>query len=329
MIIPNVNENKTDEEKVSDIELNNRDKDMEEELFLGAKKDEDEVKGPIITSLEEIPKYSNVFVCVYPFIFYGYRIKHSMNDCLKSIFKLHNETLNIWTHLIPFFVFLFIFFYDILSKNNLFNLILGQTIKFENGGIIYLYIFTSCILFIFSSIHHTFSCHSNDTWNCCYKLDLTGIMFQLISATICSLHFMFHEFETIRRAYIIIFMGIGFIIIIFSLFDFFISAKLNIFVMFLYASLFLLSFLSSIHWVIIAKMEEVQLISPYILTGFLFMIVGFAIFLAKFPECLIQSKVVDYFFQSHIIWHLCCVGCVVSYYLMMYNYNLVINKIKK
>jgi predicted membrane channel-forming protein YqfA (hemolysin III family) len=188
-----------------------------------------------------------------------------------------------------------------------------------------LYLITSTLLFLFSSMHHTFSCHSNEVWNCCYKLDLTGIMFQLISATICSIHFMFHDYETLRRNYMIIFCVLGVITICFSLFDFFISAKLNMFVMLLYAFMFLLSFTSSLHWVLIANITEVEEVAKYILVGFMFMFVGFVFFLAKFPECVFQSKMVDFFFQSHIIWHLCCLGCVISYYLMLYYYNNLIN----
>ncbi len=151
-------------------------------------------------------------------------------------------------------------------------------------------------------------------------------MFQLISATICSVHFMFHEFDDIRRAYTYIFIGVGLITVSLSMFDFFISAALNIFVMFLYASLFLLSFAISIHWVVIANIEEVEEMTKYIILGFSFMIFGFGFFLAKFPECVCQKKkIIDYVFQSHVIWHTCVVGCVVSYYLMMDRYHEIIN----
>lgn len=295
----------------------------EKDLFFGIKKEKEELdnKAPVIISLSEIPKYSHVYVLIHPFIYHGYRIHHSLQDSFFSIFKLHNETLNIWTHLLPFFAFTFMFIYEILNEKAI----------FKNWGLIYLYIFTSITLFLFSSIHHTFSCHSNDTWHCCYKLDLTGIMFELIAATICSIHFMFHEFDTLRRYYIIIFLCIGVVAVAFSLFDFFVSSKLNLFLMFLYAILFVLSFLTSIHWVIIGNIHEVEVLSKYILLGFGFMVIGFCIFLAKFPECIFQNKYVDFFFQSHVIWHLCCLGCVICYYLLLVNYNEFIsnNKIKK
>jgi len=85
------------------------------DLFLDNKKEES-IKQPKITSLDEIQKFSNIFVCVYPFIFYGYRINHTIKDCLFSIFKLHNETMNIWTHLLPFLFFFSLLFIQSTSK---------------------------------------------------------------------------------------------------------------------------------------------------------------------------------------------------------------------
>ena len=68
-----------------------------------------EIRKATITSLDKIHKYSNLFICVHPFILNGYRIHHTLKDCVASLFTLHNETLNIWTHLVPFLGFLAIF----------------------------------------------------------------------------------------------------------------------------------------------------------------------------------------------------------------------------
>lgn len=70
-----------------------------------------------ITSLDCIQKYSNIFICVQPFIFHGYRIHHNLKDCIFSLFTFHNESLNIWTHFIPFIAFLFIFINQMTGKN--------------------------------------------------------------------------------------------------------------------------------------------------------------------------------------------------------------------
>ena len=86
----------------------------EENKGLGVK--ENMKREPKIISLDKLTKYNNIFIIVHPFIFHGYRIHHTVRDCFFSIFKLHNETFNIWSHLIPFFGFLAIMIYDLISK---------------------------------------------------------------------------------------------------------------------------------------------------------------------------------------------------------------------
>ena len=93
---------------------------------------------------------------------------------------------------------------------------------------------------------------------------------------------MFHDYEILRRNYIILFLVLGIITVILSMFDFFISDKFNILLTMLYSSLFALSFISAIHWVIIAKIDEVEKIGKYIIVGFAFMIIGFFFFLLNF-----------------------------------------------
>lgn len=152
-----------------------------------------------------------------------------------------------------------------------------------------------------------------------------GIMFELIAATISSIFYMFHEFETIKKIYIYLFLFVGLLTISISLFDYFISAKLNLFLMLLYASLFLTSFLSCVHWAVVANINEVRIISHFVLKGYVSLFLGFVCFFAKFPECIFQSKFVDYFLQSHTIWHISVVICVTYYYLMLYNYYLLLS----
>lgn len=61
-------------------------------LLLGSKR---------LLLIEELPKdrQENQYVLS------GYRFYRNTKDCLKSMFKLHNETMNIWSHLLGFFFF--------------------------------------------------------------------------------------------------------------------------------------------------------------------------------------------------------------------------------
>lgn len=70
--------------------------------------------------------------------------------CLKSCFMLHTETINIWTHLLPCFLFIFFIARTIDSSN------LTITDKFVIGG----FLLGAFLCHFLSSAFHTFICHS-------------------------------------------------------------------------------------------------------------------------------------------------------------------------
>uniref|UniRef100_M4BRW2 Uncharacterized protein n=1 Tax=Hyaloperonospora arabidopsidis (strain Emoy2) TaxID=559515 RepID=M4BRW2_HYAAE len=49
----------------------------------------------------------------------GYRLHYSAQDCFLSLFELHNETLNVWTHIMGSFIFLMLMIYLALSGHAL------------------------------------------------------------------------------------------------------------------------------------------------------------------------------------------------------------------
>lgn len=55
----------------------------------------------LLMTYENIPS----FMRDNPFILGGYRARFSWSQCLKSMFRLHNETLNVWTHFIGALIF--------------------------------------------------------------------------------------------------------------------------------------------------------------------------------------------------------------------------------
>jgi len=56
-----------------------------------------EYKHSRICKLRELPDYYNG----YPFIPYGYRIDFGYVGAIKSVLSWHNETVNMWTEIIP------------------------------------------------------------------------------------------------------------------------------------------------------------------------------------------------------------------------------------
>lgn len=75
-------------------------------LFLGAQR---------LLLIEELPKDRRE----NQYVLSGYRFYKSANDCLKSLFRLHNETMNIWSHLLGFifFSFLSVNVFQVKKKN--------------------------------------------------------------------------------------------------------------------------------------------------------------------------------------------------------------------
>ena len=54
----------------------------------------------LLVNVSAVPEYQAMIS-----ITSGYRQRLDYKDCLLSIFRLHNETINIWTHLLGFLIF--------------------------------------------------------------------------------------------------------------------------------------------------------------------------------------------------------------------------------
>ena len=52
----------------------------------------------------DINKYTYRSIIGSKYIISGYRMNYSFFQTLLSLFSIHNETINIWTHLIPVFI---------------------------------------------------------------------------------------------------------------------------------------------------------------------------------------------------------------------------------
>lgn len=67
--------------------------------------------SPHIGTIEEVPEW----LVDNHYILTGYRVGfHKVKDVLRSLFMLHNETTNIWSHLLGVCLFIFLILYIIL-----------------------------------------------------------------------------------------------------------------------------------------------------------------------------------------------------------------------
>ncbi|XP_057449648.1 heptahelical transmembrane protein 4-like isoform X3 [Lotus japonicus] len=126
-----------------------------------------------------------------------YRSEWPMKQVLLSIFTIHNETLNVWTHLIGFFLFLALTIYtamqvpnvvdldslhhfpDILKKHNvkedLANIIAPLMIRPITRWPFFVFLGGAMFCLLASSFCHLLSCHSERVSYIMLRLDYAGI----------------------------------------------------------------------------------------------------------------------------------------------------------
>nr|XP_043621941.1 heptahelical transmembrane protein 2 [Erigeron canadensis] len=204
--------------------------------------------GKRLIKYEELPEYlkDNEYILDY------YRCEWPLKDVICSVFSWHNETLNIWTHLVGFFIFVSLTIWSSLSKENVELLIVSlfaRSYGFQepimtkaNGSLVSMlmqetivgeFLKPSIILinnsvpkwpwFVFltgamgclicSSISHLFACHSK-TFNLFFwRLDYAGISLMIVTSFFAPIFYAFNCHPFSRIFYLSAITTIGFLAI--------------------------------------------------------------------------------------------------------------------
>jgi adiponectin receptor len=149
--------------------------------------------GPRLLNRDEVPSW----YAQNPYIRTGYRpVTPSISRCLSSLVYLHNETVNVFSHLVP------------------------ATIAFLGNGLLYgyfstsfsdatwtdrlvfhIYLTTSVLCFGISSAYHTFLCHSVQVADVWVRLDYVAIVFQILGSFISGIYIGFYCEPHLQKLY--------------------------------------------------------------------------------------------------------------------------------
>ncbi|OPJ70297.1 membrane progestin receptor gamma isoform B [Patagioenas fasciata monilis] len=150
------------------------------------------LKLPRLLSIHQVPKgYREQG------ILFGYRPpQSSATDCLLSAFQMTNETLNIWTHFVPAWYFVWTLVGRLQGPGGW---------EDPQARPLLAYLLTCCIYPLASSCAHTFSTMSTHARHLCYFFDYAALsMYSLGSALAYSAYIFPMEWvnSTFHRCYV-------------------------------------------------------------------------------------------------------------------------------
>lgn len=149
--------------------------------------------GPRLLQIDEVPSWYGH----NPYIRTGYRpVTPSASLCLSSLLHLHNETANIYSHLIPatmallFNALLYAYFSTSFPKST-----------WADQLVFHIYLTTSVVCFGMSSAYHTLLCHSAHVTDLWARLDYVAIVFQILGSFISGIYIGFYCEPQLQKLY--------------------------------------------------------------------------------------------------------------------------------
>ncbi|KAL1942858.1 hypothetical protein VTO73DRAFT_5098 [Trametes versicolor] len=244
-----------------------------------------------------------------PFVKGGYRFipLHEWPRIVLSLFALHNETLNIHTHLIPFLLWTFALFR--LSP-------FFSALETDEPAEVIFTAFALVCLFTSALWHTMAGCAHPHGMELCARVDYVGIGW-LISASVGTVvYYGFQCQEFTRNAFLLLCLGIGLSGSILPFTSWFNKREYRHWRIAFFVSLALsgiapLAELSRAH----GLRAMGAFISP-IVPSFVAYLVGLAFYATHFPECVLaprwpRARVLDWLGGgSHAIWHVCIVAAI-------------------
>jgi predicted membrane channel-forming protein YqfA (hemolysin III family) len=237
-----------------------------------------------------------------PFIRSGYRHNLDLFSCLKSLTFLHNETVNIWSHLFGFVVFFGLLLRDIfLVIPSLRSDSVGMSDIVVLVGVIVCY----QVSMIMSSVFHTFTCHSRTVSEQCLSLDLAGITLALLATYLSGVYYSFFCQPWWRDFYLLTVGGIFAVAAGAQLSPKFAQDRYATLRISLFAFWAVYGVVPTFHWVVLHGGFDNALVVaflPRIVAMYAICGAAFFIYLSKMPERFVPGHL-DIFGHSHQWWH--------------------------
>ncbi|XP_056659220.1 progestin and adipoQ receptor family member 3 isoform X4 [Monodelphis domestica] len=236
-------------------------------------------RGIRLYTYEQIP----VSLKDNPYITDGYRAYLPSRLCLKSLFILSNETVNIWSHLLGFFLFFTLGIYDMTS------VLPSARASREDFVICSICLFCFQVCMLCSVGYHLFSCHrSEKTCRRWMALDYAGISVGILGCYVSGVFYAFYC-NNIHPSYL--------------------TQQWHRLRSIIFCSVSGYGVIPTIHWVWLnggVGAPIVQEFAPRVIVMYVIALVAFLFYISKVPERYFPGQL-NYLGSSHQIWHILAV----------------------
>ena len=226
--------------------------------------------------------------------------------CARSVFKWHNETLNIWTHLGGFLYFLGVFAWLFASQH------VGWTLA--DGAAWACFVFGCLGCLGCSTAFHVLMNHSENMWRRTITLDYVGIALLIWGSNIVATRFLFWCDATMQLCLIAFITLFGAAVIVTMLVPKFAAPEYRTFRAVLFSAMGGAGLLPIVMFAVRhADNSECWRISLLLFCMLGSYASGVSMYAMRFPECVFPGRL-NLFFASHQWMHVAVLaGCTFHY----------------
>lgn len=253
-------------------------------------------RGIRLYTYEQVPG----FLRENPYITDGYRAYLTSRLCIKSLFILSNETVNIWSHLLGFFLFFSLGVYDMVAVLPMVGASREDYVIYSIG----LFCFQVCMLC--SVGYHLFCCHrSEKTSRRWMALDYAGISIGTLGCYVPGVFYAFYCNNYWRQVYLVMVLAMTLAEFFAQIHPLYLTKKWQKLRSVIFSSVVAYGLIPTIHWIWLSggfSSEIVQGFIPRVFIMYLLAAVAFIFYISKVPERYFPGQL-NYIGSSHQIWH--------------------------
>ncbi|KAL7807166.1 mPR-typeG-protein-coupled receptor [Trichoderma aethiopicum] len=259
----------------------------------------------VLLAFEELPEWHQD----NEFILHGYRpISGSAKVSFHSWSYIHNESVNIFSHLIPAVAFLLGEWYILEYLTSRYSNVTGT-----DFFIFTFFLLTAVVCLGLSATYHTLTNHSSEVEQLFLRFDLVGIVILTLGDFVSGIYMVFWCEPLQRKIYWSMIGVLGSLTIFIMLNPRFHGPKYRTFRTLAFVGTGLSGFAPLIHGISIFGFSQMMKQSgmPYYLIEGGFLLLGALVYATKFPECRWPGKF-DIYGASHQLFHILVVLATVT-----------------